>query len=223
MPFISSIPGNFSPIGRGLIPFNNATGGTITTTTISGFTYRVHTFPVGTTTFTVLSAARPFEVLIGAGGGGGGGSFTYYGLGAGSGGVYQNLNMLLSVQSYSVVVGGAGSGGGPGSNGGSGGNSSFNGVVSGGGGFGAGGLDSRSGGTGGTGANGGESGASGRPFAGAFANTSANNATSLSIYSSNSWSVTGRSAGGSGGTEPTGSSSGASGQAGIVVVRYRIT
>lgn len=200
--------------------YNNATGGTVTTVTASGKTYRQHAF-TSTGTLTVYSSTKPFQVLTAAGGGGGGGSGTYYGKGGGSGGCAITTHTLVN-QGYAVNVGAAGPGGGAGGNGGgSGGSSSLAGVVaSGGGGFGAGGRDGNGGGGGASGSGGGQNGCGGLGYPPDFGNTGANNCSSLSLPPS--WGFSSRSAGGGGGQEPTGQAGGGSGQAGVVAIRYEV-
>jgi len=82
-----------------------ATGGTETTITVDGITYRVHTFTtVGTSSLTVLSGGE-FEYLVIAGGGGGAGGSR----GAG-GGAAAESPLVLAPGSYTVVVGDGGAG-----------------------------------------------------------------------------------------------------------------
>jgi Kef-type K+ transport system membrane component KefB len=89
-----------------------ALGGTITTTTISGRTYNVHTFTSSSNTaFSVSSAGsagNTFEVIMWGAGGGGGGSTTY---GApGGAGAYAKSTIVAQATSYTVSAGGAGGG-----------------------------------------------------------------------------------------------------------------
>jgi hypothetical protein len=82
----------------------DATGGTITTVTEGGTTYRVHTFTtVGTSNFSVnrTGSWNEFEYLIVAGGGSGGSSF---GGGGGAGGFVEG-QVELSAASYPIAVG----------------------------------------------------------------------------------------------------------------------
>jgi hypothetical protein len=131
-----------------------ALGGNITQTG----PYTVHTF-TGTGTFTALEPIS-VESLVLAGGGGGGSDRDVGGGGGGGGLRTSNFNLLP--ESYAVVVGSGGnrgtgvdfSGAGTGSNGTQGGNSSFNGIVSTGGGFG--GTRNNNGGNGGSGGGGGD-------------------------------------------------------------------
>jgi len=83
-----------------------AVGGTISTYTDSGVTYRVHTF-TSSGTFTVATGTKNVNYLIVAGGGGGGGG--RHASGAGAGGLLQGTT-AVSTQIYSIVVGGGGTG-----------------------------------------------------------------------------------------------------------------
>ena len=134
----------------------SATGGTITE--ING--YRIHTF-TSSGTFTMISGGN-IEYLVVAGGGGGGGRI---GGGGGAGGyrssvqgessgagVSAEIIISLASNSYSVVIGGGGTG--SGGTGSSGQNSSFGTIISLGGGGGA-GTDGYSGLNGGSGGGGG--------------------------------------------------------------------
>lgn len=107
MPIISSVSGNFSPIGRSKKPFNLATGGTyvdIVNYNSTGQTWRVHTFTSGAGTLTVLSALEIFKWIAIAGGGYGGGD---RGGGGGGGGVLLNNSATLNVGAYNFTVGAA--------------------------------------------------------------------------------------------------------------------
>lgn len=107
--------------------FMSATGGTTTTYSSGGFTYRSHTFTSsGTFTVSTVGSFGTVDAVIVAGGGGGG---TDRGGGGGAGGM-RTTSPTLAATSYGVTVGGGG-----GFNGGNGGNSSFNGVTSNGGGY----------------------------------------------------------------------------------------
>ena len=134
-------------------PFTSS-GGTITT---SGG-YRIHSF-TGTTGFTYTGATRNMEYLIVAGGGGGNRASQdgYNGGGGGAGG-FKSGTSSITTGSYNIVVGGGGGVGIQGSD------SSFNSIVSTGGGRGG---QNSSGGTGGSGGggsmgNGGGSGTAGQ-------------------------------------------------------------
>ena len=94
-------------------PFNDASGGVVTTFTRDGRTFRVHTF-TSTAAFVVLSAARPFDILV-VGGGGGSVAATDGTVGPGSGGgVVRAYAASLAPGQVAVTVGG---GGGPGADG----------------------------------------------------------------------------------------------------------
>ena len=103
MPIITTIRGNLRPFGKRFNPLSNSTGGTITTA--GG--YRIHTFTtVGTSTFTATGSG-PVEYLIVAGGGGGGSDNAG---GGGGGGVLASgkngaQTLILSSQTYQIVVG----------------------------------------------------------------------------------------------------------------------
>ncbi len=135
-----------------------ATGGTITTPTINGVQYKVHTFTnVGTSTFTVTDIGAlggEVDYLIVAGGGGGGNELA----GGGGGGGFLTGNLVVSPTGYTVVVGDGGAGApfgeADGLNGVKGANSSVFGLTAIGGGFGAG--RKNAGGTGGSGGGSGE-------------------------------------------------------------------
>jgi hypothetical protein len=100
--------------------FNVATGGTVTTATISGLNYRFHTFEAaGTATFTVQANPRIFRILTVGGGRGGEAD------GGGGGAIVDTDNVILAVGSYTVTVGAGGAGSTPGVNATSGGNSSL--------------------------------------------------------------------------------------------------
>jgi hypothetical protein len=137
-----------------------ANGGTVTTITENGTTYRVHTFTTSGTLSVVEGGV--VEVLVVAGGGGGG---VCYGGGGGAGGVkYDNSYDLTAGQSVTVTVGTGGTNqvnqvG----NGGPGGNSVFGSITTTGGGYG-GGVCGNQGGNGGSG--GGGSGTGGSSIAG---------------------------------------------------------
>jgi len=85
----------------------NAEGGSITTATISGTTYKIHTF-TSSDTFNVISGNGLVDYLIVAGGGGGGGG--RHASGAGAGGLLQG-SITASIQPYSIIVGAGGSAG----------------------------------------------------------------------------------------------------------------
>lgn len=89
-----------------------ALGGTITTTTISGRTYNVHTFTQSSNTaFSVSStgtAGNTFEVIMWGAGGGGGGNSSY--AAAGGGGAYAKSTIVAQATTYTVSAGGGGGG-----------------------------------------------------------------------------------------------------------------
>jgi type II secretory pathway pseudopilin PulG len=85
-----------------LVPYNAATGGTVTTHSIAGVQYKVHTF-TGSGTFTVSSGAREFRVLSVGGGAGGG-----YGGGGGKGTLIDTTVSSLPSGGIAVTVGGGG-------------------------------------------------------------------------------------------------------------------
>lgn len=107
MPFISSVSGNFGPVGRSRRPFNLATGGNSTVDVANynstGQLWRVHTF-TSSGTFAVSDSPGiyAFRVLV-IGGGGGGGSGTNGG-GGGAGGVVDTTS-FLGTGNLSVTVG----------------------------------------------------------------------------------------------------------------------
>ena len=146
--------------------FVSATGGTISTYTDAGFTYRVHQFlSVGSGLLTVSSGGLADILLVpGGGGGGGGGGSDFRGGGAGAGRPIFLIGFLLSPGNYNLFVG---DGGLPGSNsavGQKGGNTTGFGQTAEGGGFG--GSGTLAGGPGGSGGGGGSS-VNGRGLGGA--------------------------------------------------------
>jgi hypothetical protein len=88
-----------------------ATGGTISTTSLFGRTYNVHTFTaVGQSTFTVTDVGSDDRVIVHAYGAGGGAGHTG-GWGAGSnggGGGYASAYVEVTAKAYKIMVGGAG-------------------------------------------------------------------------------------------------------------------
>lgn len=213
-----------------------ATGGTITYTDSSGLNprswpphsggYTVHTF-TSSGNFNVGVANLNVSYLIVAGGGGGGGAVSEgagaSGAGGGAGGFRTGSGTVVA-QSYPVVVGNGGPGGGCGANGTQGGNSSFNSVISVGGGYG-GASYPNVGGNGGSGGGGaytsgglgtvgqGSDGASGAPpiygggggGAGAVGSNSNGGAGLASLISGVSTYYAGGGGGGGGGGATTGS------------------
>ena len=163
-----------------------ATGGTESTATIGGVTYKIHTFTSGGN-LVVTSAISNVEYLIIAGGGGGsvgsGGSSSDPGGGGGAGGYRSSVvgetsgggsaaesRLTLSATTYPVVVGAGGPGGTSGAAGTAGSNSSFAGIIATGGGRGAGSSGTATTGGSGGGAvgngNAGAAGTAGQGFAG---------------------------------------------------------
>ena len=136
MPLLSAAGGG-SAKGFGMNNFgrlyNAATGGTITTYTVSGIKYRAHLF-TSNGTFTVTATGNPFQIVLGGGGGGGGGNWGAQCCEAGGGGsgtAINNTNLTLNAQAYAVTIGGGGGGGYPNCcNGGNGGTTSLGSVIS---------------------------------------------------------------------------------------------
>jgi hypothetical protein len=91
------------------VPVVSATGGTVTTYSSGGKTYRVHTFTTNGT-FTVTSGGSVDVLCVG---GGGGGRITfeqgYVGGGGGGGQVVYQTNLSVSPGSYPATVGQGGS------------------------------------------------------------------------------------------------------------------
>ena len=90
------------------VPYNDATGGTITTVDDyngTGEQWRVHTFAANGT-LNVTKATQPFRVLVvGGGGTGGTGCPNGAGGGGGGGGVYHNAALALTATAHTVTVG----------------------------------------------------------------------------------------------------------------------
>ena len=108
------------------LPWNKATGGTITEITESGKKYRVHVLANGDT-FTVQSGNRPFEVL-GVGGGSGGNRGASGGAFGGAAGPGQHSieNVTYTPGPYVAHIGtGGGQAGGAGSGGAAGGDTTL--------------------------------------------------------------------------------------------------
>ena len=94
------------------VPLSNifaASGGTITTATISSVNYQFHTF-TSSGTFTVTSGSTAVDVLLVAAGGGGGTDpgGTGSGGGGGAGGVLYQTSASVSPGQYSIVIGAGG-------------------------------------------------------------------------------------------------------------------
>ena len=84
----------------------SATGGTITTPTIDGTNYKVHTFTTsGSFVVSNAPAGTSVDVLL-IGGGAGGGSST--GGGGGGGGVIHGTTKTVSATTYTITIGGGG-------------------------------------------------------------------------------------------------------------------
>ena len=94
--------------------FNDATGGTITTFTTGGLSYKRHTFTgSGSKTFTVVANPAPFTVLVlGAGGGGSAGYIATIGVdgsAGGGGGAFEGaVTLPLGANTGTVGAGGTG-------------------------------------------------------------------------------------------------------------------
>lgn len=145
------------------IPVGNVgSGGTITTYSSGGTTYKVHTFTTGGTFTAPTSGTANVQVLVVAGGGGGGAGS---GGGGGAGGVQASSTYnVTSGQSISVTVGAGGTGGTGGATptrGNVGSDSVFGLITAAGGGYGGGGGDAATpaGGNGGSGGGSGGGGA----------------------------------------------------------------
>ena len=97
------------------VPFNAATGGTVTDVPNylgTGETWRVHQF-TGNGTFTVTASftVNPFRVA-GIGGGGGGRRHNCHN--SGGGGTFTDTDYVIPVGTHTVTIGGGGGGGGGG-------------------------------------------------------------------------------------------------------------
>ncbi len=253
----------------GLIKPIFAVGGDdVFTEEIGGNIYRIHVFttPGSSQTLDILSGGGEIEYLVIAGGGGGGaGTSGSTGGGGGAGGYRSSVKgersgrdtdpeppLIVSVGLYSVVVGTGGTAGGSSSNGGKGGDSSFNNIVSEGGGLGgrSDGVASGSGGSGGgrswlgtpgsgvagqgfdgsnwnSGGSGGGGGGAGEQPTGASGGSgiaSSITGTSVTRAVGGSSNANGSASAntGNGGFSQTSPRTGAAGGSGIVIVRYRI-
>ena len=113
----------------------SATGGTITTYTVSNVNYKVHTF-LTSATFTVAGDSKVMDFLIVAGGGGGA---SRHGGGGGAGGLVVGTSQTITPGTHNVVIGGGGNklGGVPSGTATSGSDSSFNNITASGGGGGS--------------------------------------------------------------------------------------
>ncbi|MFA5106294.1 MAG: glycine-rich domain-containing protein, partial [Candidatus Micrarchaeia archaeon] len=181
-----------------------ATGGTISSITVNGTNYTLHTFTSGGT-FTA-STSMNVEALIVAGGGGAG---STHGGGGGGGGLIYNSSIPVSAQGYSIVVGSGGSGGASGAanNGNSGTGSSFAGLSAIGGGAGhAGYTNPGAGSNGGSGGGGGASTSTASTYSGGTG-TSGQGRNGGASYGGGGGTARG---GGGGGAGAVGTSAGAS-------------
>ena len=93
--------------------YNVASGGTVTTVTDAGRTYRVHTF-TSDGTFTVTRADQPFSVLVVAGGGGSAVAADGTVAVGGGGGIIDAPRVLLPTGALGITVGAGGPAGAPG-------------------------------------------------------------------------------------------------------------
>jgi hypothetical protein len=90
----------------------------------NGYIYHIFTAPG---TFVVRYGGYADIFLVGGGGGGGGGPSTVKGGGGGAGGLREEINVFLPIQTYDITIGQGGSGNtGPGVNGTPGGSTTFN-------------------------------------------------------------------------------------------------
>ncbi len=124
---------------------SQATGGTITT----DGAYTVHTF-TSSGTFHTNRAGSVNQLVIGGGGGGAG----RWGGGGGAGGYVEETNKAVTQGDLTVTIGNGGAGGAPENSGVAGQNSYFNGATAAGGGYGAAGAVTGTGGNGGCGGGG---------------------------------------------------------------------
>ena len=90
----------------------SASGGTITTYTSGGITYKVHTFnTTGANSFVATGYGNlNARVLLVGGGGAGGGSAPAYSGGGGGGGQVIDTTLTISSGTYSLYIGEAGVG-----------------------------------------------------------------------------------------------------------------
>lgn len=92
-------------LSRTTTNWNEATGGTITTYTSGGITYRVHSF-LSNGNFVITNAANTFDIVfVGAGGGGGAGGGNQHGAGGNGGFGAQHLGITLSNGTYPISIG----------------------------------------------------------------------------------------------------------------------
>lgn len=91
-------------LGSGGAPVFTVTGGTVTTATVGGTNYKIHTF-TSNSNVTVVGSGSVDVLLVGGGGGGG-----VLGSGGGGGAVI-NASLTVTSGSYTVTVGDGGSNG----------------------------------------------------------------------------------------------------------------
>lgn len=100
--------------GGATVTYSVATGGTTTTYTSGGKTYKSHILTTGASAFTVVSLGDTptFDILVVGGGGGGGGTGLGRGFGDGGGGAagFATTTMALTTGTYQATVGAAGTG-----------------------------------------------------------------------------------------------------------------
>jgi hypothetical protein len=102
-------PTNFSLYLSAFTPVISASGGVISTITVGGINYKLHTYDVvGTFSFEVVSGEGDVEYLIVAGGGGGAG---WANGGGGGGGLLTGSLSVSTGYTSSIVVGDGGAGG----------------------------------------------------------------------------------------------------------------
>ncbi len=100
--YYNAITSSWAPLTSRII----ATGGTVSDDVIGGVAYRLHTFTTpGAATFEVFSGVGLADVLIVGGGGAGG---FGHGAGGAGGAVLSRADQVLSVGTYSIVVGSGG-------------------------------------------------------------------------------------------------------------------
>jgi len=87
-----------------------ATGGTETTVTIGGTSYKIHTFN-SSGTFAVTSGGSVDIQIVGGGGSSGSSSGSYQTGGGGGGRVQYLTNQTVTAQNYTITIGAGGTGG----------------------------------------------------------------------------------------------------------------
>lgn len=251
-----NLTGDWSPMSAAVNPtppFNNATGGTVTTFvstgqngTITGHTYRVHTFATtGEATLTWLTALKPYDYLVVGGGGAGAGGCgnNAQGCTGGSGGAGGAIlsvgsGTIPTVGTVSITIGAGATGthcGGGGCQAGNGGNTVFGSITAYGGGGGGAAANGRDGGSGGGGGSvtgnwggpwGGGAGVAGQGTPGSTGGGQGSGGSGGGMYLSTD--ITGTTvtyapgAYGSGGYGYGYSGAGGSGGGGVVIIRYEI-